>query len=84
MHSFRVVREKFGWAVRLGPAMTTPFWSQAAALREANALCEGLRSHGVAAEVVVEERWVEDQAPEPDAVSRRATRDSAGADHGRP
>jgi hypothetical protein len=81
MHTFKVVREEFGWAVRLGPAMTTPFWTQAAALREANALCEGLRSHGVAAEIVV----VEDEGAEPDAASRRGTtRASAGAHHGRP
>lgn len=81
MHTFKVVREEYGWAVRLGPAMTTPFWSQAAALREANALCEGLRSHGVAAEVVVEAGW----EAEPSAASRRGTpRDSAGANHGRP
>lgn len=81
MHTFKVVREEYGWAVRLGPAMTTPFWSQAAALREANALCQGLRSHGVAAEVVVEES----EGTEPGAVSRRGTaRDSAGASYGRP
>jgi hypothetical protein len=81
MHTFKVVREEYGWAVRLGPAMTTPFWSQAAALREANALCKGLRSHGVAAEVVVEEG----QEAELGADSgRRTARDSAGASHGRP
>ncbi|HXQ16662.1 MAG TPA: hypothetical protein VN814_18770 [Caulobacteraceae bacterium] len=79
MHTFKVVREEFGWAVRLGPGMTTPFWSQAAALREANALCKSLRSHGVAAEVVVEEGL----GNEPGAASRRGTaRDSAGAIHG--
>jgi hypothetical protein len=81
MHTFKVVRERFGWAVQVGPAMTTPFWSRAAALREANLLCEGLRNHGVAAEVVEEE----DQGAEPGAaLTRRAGRNAAGAGHGRP
>jgi hypothetical protein len=79
MHSFKVVRDRFGWAVRLGP-MTTPFWSLAAAVREANALCAGLRMHGVAAEVVIED----EPAAESDPFSRPGTsRGSAGAGHGR-
>ena len=80
MHTFKVVREQFGWAVRLGAGMTTPFWSLAAALREANALCEGLRCHGVIAEVVVEEGEV----PELGDARRETARDSVGAPHGRP
>lgn len=54
MHTFKVVKEPHGWAVRLDPGMCTPFWSQALAVREAEQLCRSLRAHGVAAEVVVQ------------------------------
>lgn len=54
MHTFKVVKEPHGWAVRLGCAMSTPFWSRELAVREANNLCNALRGHGVGAEVVVE------------------------------
>ena len=55
MHTFRVVKEQHGWAVRLGEGMSTPFWTRALAVQEANCLCDGLRRHGQRAEVVVEE-----------------------------
>ncbi|HXQ46828.1 MAG TPA: hypothetical protein VN806_09440 [Caulobacteraceae bacterium] len=58
MHTYKVVKEPHGWAVRLGDGMCTPFWSKAKAIREAGRLCEALRLHGVAAEVVVEEEPV--------------------------
>ena len=54
MHTFKVVKEPHGWAVRLGPGMCTPFWSETLAIREAERLCQALRAHGVAAEVIVE------------------------------
>ena len=54
MHTFRVVKETNGWAVRLGDAMTTPFWSREPAVLEANRLCEALRRHGEAARVVID------------------------------
>jgi hypothetical protein len=54
MQTFKVVKERHGWAVRLGDAMSTPFWSEAMAICEAHRLCESLRRHGVAAEVTVE------------------------------
>ena len=54
MHTFQVVRESCGWSVRLGDGMTTPFWARDLAIREANSLCDALRSHGQAAEVVIE------------------------------
>ena len=53
MQTFKVVRESEGWAVHVGDAMTMPFWSRDRAVQEANWLCETLRSHGVAAEVVI-------------------------------
>ncbi len=55
MHTFRIVKERFGWAVRLGDRMSTPFWFQAPAIREAQRLSEALRRHGLVAEVVIEE-----------------------------
>ena len=54
MHTFMVVKERHGWSVRLGRGMTTPFWTQAAALREACKLCEELNAHGVVTEVIIE------------------------------
>jgi len=53
MHTFKVVKEPHGWAVRLGAGVCTPLWSEAHASREAEQLCRSLRAHGVAAEVVV-------------------------------
>lgn len=54
MHTFRVVKESNGWAVRLGEGMTTPFWSRKLAVLEANRLCEALRRHGEAARVLID------------------------------
>jgi hypothetical protein len=54
MHTFKVVKEPCGWAVRLGGAMTTPFRTRAVAIEEARNLCDALRRHGEIAEVVIE------------------------------
>jgi hypothetical protein len=59
MQTFKVVKERVGWAVHFGRGMTTPFWSQVLAIREANGLCEALRRHGVAAEVIIEDEVIE-------------------------
>lgn len=53
--SFRVVKEPYGWAVRLGDGMMTPFRSQTLALQHAKGIAEALRRRGEFAEVVVEE-----------------------------
>jgi hypothetical protein len=66
MQTFRVVKEPHGWAVRLHPAMCTPFWSKALAIHEAERLCQSLRGHGVEAEV-----WVEPECALPDRNSAR-------------
>lgn len=55
MHTFRVVKEPFGWAVRLGSGMTSPFRTRAHAIQEANLLCDELRGHGECAELLVED-----------------------------
>lgn len=57
MISFRVVREPYGWAVRMGQGMMTPFRSRVLAVRHANGFAETLRRHGEAAEVILEEAW---------------------------
>lgn len=57
MISFRVVREPYGWAVRMGQGMMTPFRSRVMAIKHANGFAEALRQHGEAAEVVLEEIW---------------------------
>ena len=55
MHTFMVVKEPCGWAVRVGRGMSTPFRSRSVAIQEAHRLCESLHRHGVPAEVVVDE-----------------------------
>lgn len=54
MITFNVVKEKHGWAVRMGERMTTPFWSRDLAIREANCLADAIRCHGACAEVIIE------------------------------
>jgi len=54
MITFSVVRERHGWAIRMGERMTTPFWSKDAAIREADRRAGAIRRHGEIAEVIVE------------------------------
>ena len=54
MLTFRVVKEKHGWAIRMGECMITPFWSRDLAVREASCLADTIRCHGECAEVIVE------------------------------
>lgn len=54
MITFNVVKEKHGWAIRLGEGITTPFWSRDLAIREANCLADAIGCHGERTEVVVE------------------------------
>ena len=54
MISFRVTRERHGWAVRIGDHMVTPFWSKQKAIGRANDLAESIRLHGQHTEVTVE------------------------------
>lgn len=57
--SFRVVEEPYGWAVRVGDGMMTPFRSKVLAVRHANGFADALRRCGAPVEVVVEERPAE-------------------------
>lgn len=57
--SFRVVKEPYGWAVRMGEGMMTPFRSKVLAVRHANGFADVLRRCGEPVEVVVEERPAE-------------------------
>jgi hypothetical protein len=54
MITFNVVKEKHGWAIRMGERMTTPFWSRDLAIQEAICLANAIRCHGECAEVVVD------------------------------
>ncbi len=54
MITFEVVKEQYGWAIRMGERMKTLFWSQDLAIREANCLADAIRCHGECAEVIVE------------------------------
>jgi hypothetical protein len=53
--SFRVVKEPYGWAVRMGRGMMTPFRSRALAIEHANGCAANLLDHGLPAMVVLEE-----------------------------
>jgi hypothetical protein len=55
MITFSVVKERYGWAIRLGEGMTTPFRLRELAIREAKCLADAIRRHGEGAEVVVDE-----------------------------
>jgi hypothetical protein len=66
--SFRVVKEPYGWSVRLGQGMMTPFRSRHLAIDHANGFVDGLRRRGEPAEVVVEDIC----AAEPPATRARA------------
>lgn len=57
--SFRVVKEPYGWAVRMGDGMMTPFRSKVSAVRHANGFADALRRRGEPVEVVVEDRPAE-------------------------
>lgn len=54
MITFCVVKEQYGWAIRMDKRMMTPFWSRDMAIREANCLARAIRCHGECAEVIVE------------------------------
>ena len=52
--SFKVVKDPYGWSVRLGEGVSSLFRTESRATLEAKRLCDGLKAHGVAAEVVIE------------------------------
>jgi len=54
MITFNVVKEQYGWAIRIGKHMTTPFWSRDLAVREASSLADAIRCHGECVQVIVE------------------------------
>ena len=55
MVRFRVVKEPYGWAVRTGRGMMTPFRSRGLAIEHASTFVETLRRNGEPAEIVLEE-----------------------------
>jgi len=54
MITFNVVKDKHGWAIRMGDAMSTPFRTRELAIQEAGCLADSIRRHGEWAEVVIE------------------------------
>jgi len=70
MITFNVVKERHGWAIRMGERMTAPFRSRTLAIREANRLADAIRRHGECTEVIVE-------GAEPNEPSRRIRKSSA-------
>jgi len=55
MITFNVVKERYGWAIRMGERMAMPFRSGEMAVREANCLAAAILRHGKSAEVIVED-----------------------------
>ena len=53
MITFNVVKERYGWAIRMNERMTTPFWSRETAICQANCLADAILRHGEC-EVIVE------------------------------
>jgi hypothetical protein len=53
--SFRIVKEPYGWSVRIGAGVMTPFRSRRVAVQHANGFVAALRARGERAEVVVED-----------------------------
>jgi hypothetical protein len=54
MITFNVVKERHGWAIRMGERMIMPFRSRDLAVREANCLADAIRCHGECTKVIVE------------------------------
>jgi hypothetical protein len=54
---FRVVKEPYGWAVRMGDGVMTPFRSRGLAVRHARDFVDALRRRGESAEILIEESW---------------------------
>jgi hypothetical protein len=74
MIGIKVGREEYGWAIRIGECMTSPFWSRDLAIRDATALANAIRGHGEQVSLVAEQ--------EDGAVA--ATSGRASAPKGRP
>jgi len=53
MITFNVVEDQRGWTIKVGERMSTPFWSRALAIQEANCLAGAIRRHGQGTEVLV-------------------------------
>lgn len=61
--SFRVVKEPYGWALRNGAGMMTPFRSRDSAVAHATGLAEALRRRGDRVELIFEEPTIGEPAP---------------------
>ena len=55
MLTFNVVKEPYGWAIRMGERMSTPYRSRLSAIRDAQGMAEAIRRQGGCIEVVVED-----------------------------
>ncbi|GIK49844.1 MAG: hypothetical protein BroJett013_25410 [Alphaproteobacteria bacterium] len=54
LHTFKVVKEDAGWAVKLGEALIAPCRSQLAALAEAQRMAEALARNGEAVAIAID------------------------------
>ena len=66
MNTIKVVQDRYGWTVHIGPS-TSPFRTRAQALREAERLSDGLRRYGERSVVVIQGG----KEPEPPLLARR-------------
>jgi hypothetical protein len=71
---FRVVKEPYGWSVRRGEGMMTPFRSRILAVKHANGIAKALQQRGERAEVVLEDAsWSTEPSDRRSAPSRTAS-----------
>jgi hypothetical protein len=68
----RVVKDDYGWSIRIGEHMTSPFRRREVAIREANRLAADIRGRGGQAEAIVEDAAAIEQSG-----SRAATASSS-------
>jgi hypothetical protein len=73
--SFRIVKEPYGWSMRMGDGVMTPFRSRESALRHANGVAEALRRQGDLVEVVLEKTFAE-EAGLAQGLRRRSPKDA--------
>lgn len=81
--SIEVGKEPYGWAIRIGKSVKSPFWSKEAAIREANMLAGAIRLCGACVDMIVEEDIQASEWPDVSGNGRRSPRPSRPNPHPR-
>jgi hypothetical protein len=72
MIRLRVHKDQYGWSVRIGEQMTSPFRRQDMAICEANRLVADIRRQGGQAEAVIEDTPGVERAARPGPSAHRS------------